>query len=66
MLKISTKIVKYIIYSNLQIKIFMLKVRRLADLILEEKQAKAAKERHKNEEIETRKKEEQSAKVARE
>ena len=44
----------------------MLKVRRLADLILEEKQAKAAKERHKNEEIETRKKEEQSAKVARE
>ena len=39
------------------------KVRRLADLILEEKRAKEAKEKHINEEISIRKKEEQNAKV---
>ena len=38
-------------------------VRRLADLILEEKRAKEAKEKHINEEISIRKKEEQNAKV---
>ena len=58
--KLNEYVCEKIDIKNIQIQF---KVRRLADLILEEKQKKEQKEKKENEEIQTRKDAERSSKV---